>query len=278
VVTGATGRQGGAVTRRLLADGWTVRGLTRNARSKKARRLAESGAEVVHGDMGDPPSLDRACAGAYGVYSVQNPFISGFDAEVTQGRNVADAARRAGVEHFVYGSAGTGRPNTGVLQWDNKLEVEAHARGLGLPLTVLRPMAFMELMTDKDFYPSVSTWHIMPKLMGWDRPVVWVAVDDLAAIAATAFSRADEYVGRELAIASDRRTLRECRSLWQEVRGRNPRGLAMPLPVFERFVGKDLPRMWRWLRDDPFDADVEGLREMFPGMLTVREWLEKQAA
>ena len=49
----------------------------------------------------------------------------------------------------------------------------AHARlgELGLPVTILRPMAFMELMTDKAYFPAASTWHVMPKLMGENRPV-----------------------------------------------------------------------------------------------------------
>jgi hypothetical protein len=51
-------------------------------------------------------------------------------------------------------------------------------RQIGLPITILRPMAFMELMTDKDFYPQVSVWHVMPKLMGWDRTLPWLAADD----------------------------------------------------------------------------------------------------
>lgn len=81
VVTGATGLQGGAVTRHLLKDGWHVRGLTRNAASKQAQALEVLGAEVVQGDMGDAASLRTVFEGAYGLYSVQNPFISGPEQE-----------------------------------------------------------------------------------------------------------------------------------------------------------------------------------------------------
>ena len=77
VVTGATGLQGGAVTRHLLTDGWHIRGLTRNAASKQAQALGALGAEVVQGDMGDAVSLRPVFERAYGDYSVQNPFISG---------------------------------------------------------------------------------------------------------------------------------------------------------------------------------------------------------
>ena len=157
VVTGATGLQGGAVARHLLADGWSVRALTRNAARGPARALAARGAEVVQGDMEDVASLRPIFAGAYGVYSVQNPFISGPEREVRQGTNVAAVAKEVGVQHLVYGSAGVGRPGTGVPSWETKRRVEEHTRALALPLTVLRPMAFMELMTHKKFVPAVAS-------------------------------------------------------------------------------------------------------------------------
>ncbi len=180
-VTGATGRQGGAVTRHLLADGWRVRALTRKPTSEPARRLATTGAEVVFADMMDPSSLARAFRDAHGVFSVQNPMISGLEAEVTQGKNVADVAKATGVRHLVYGSAGNGVHGTGVGSWESKVAIEAHMRTLGLPVTVLRPNAFMEIMSDKAFYPAVAAWHVMPKLMGADRPVTWICVDDVGA-------------------------------------------------------------------------------------------------
>jgi uncharacterized protein YbjT (DUF2867 family) len=150
-VLGATGRQGGAVARHLLADGRRVLALTRTPESQASGALRSAGAEVVRCDMDDVNSLLRAFTGAYGVYSVQNPMIAGHDGEIRQGRNVADAAKAAGVKHVVYGSAGPGLRGTGVDSWDSKLIITEHLRASGIPLTVLRPTAFMELMTDKDF-------------------------------------------------------------------------------------------------------------------------------
>jgi uncharacterized protein YbjT (DUF2867 family) len=69
-VTGATGRQGGAVVRHLLSDGWRVRALTRKVDSEAAKRVAAQGAELVAADMMDPDSLDAAFRGVEGVYSV----------------------------------------------------------------------------------------------------------------------------------------------------------------------------------------------------------------
>lgn len=273
VVTGATGRQGGAVARHLVTDGWRVRALTRNPDSKRSKALRSAGAEVVQADMGDPATLEPAFRDAYGVFSVQNPMISALDAAITQGRNVADAAASAGVRHVIFGSAGTGEHGTGVGSWDGKLAVEAHMRGLGLPVTVLRPMAFMELMVDRDFYPAVSTWYLMPKLMGEERPVLWVSVDDLGAIAARAFAEPDRFVGADLRLASDVRSIAECRTLWADVTGRRPRSLPMPVWLFERFVGTDLPTMWRWLATAELELDTAETRAVLPTAVTVADWL-----
>jgi len=280
VVCGATGRQGGAVARHLLAGGWHVRGLTRSADSAKARALAERGVEVVEADMADRAALDRAFVGAYGVYSVQNPMISGFDAEVAQGINVADAARGAGVQHVVYGSAGIGT-RTGIPSWDTKVAITEHMQRLGLPLTTLRPEAFMELMTDKAFYPQVGVWHVMPKLMGSTRVVPWLAVDDLGVVAARVFADPARFVGADVPLAGDIKTIDECREIWAEVRGRPPGKFPMPVWLFERVAGhagKDLPIMWRWLRTGTVPEDTGPTKAIHPGARTVRSWLQEQAA
>ena len=108
-VLGATGLQGGAVVRRLRADGWQVRAVTRDPSSSKAAALRALDVEVARADMDDRPSLDRVFDGAAAVFSVQNHHISGYEGEVRQGRNVAAAVLRAGVGHLVYGAAGLGR-------------------------------------------------------------------------------------------------------------------------------------------------------------------------
>ena len=278
VVTGATGRIGGAVAHHLLCDGWAVRAVTRNPSTQAARALAAEGAEVVAADFDDRASLDGVMRGASGVFSIQNPMTSGVDAEVRHGKTVADAAQDSGVAHVVYGSAGLGITGTGVGSWDSKLEVQAHMEQLGLPLTVLRPMALMELMTDKAFYPPVSTWHVMPKLMGADRPVGWICADDVGAIAAGAFADPDRFVGLDLALVADVKTIAECRSIWREVTGRPPRRFPMPVRLFERIVGTDLTTMWRWLRSATFDLDPSSTHDLLPAARDVREWLTARLA
>ena len=274
-VVGATGRQGSAVCRHLLKGGWRVRALTRAPSSAAARALAERGAQVQQSDSEDLGSLTRTFQGAHGVFNAQNPMTSSLEAEVRQGRNVAEAAAEAGVAHVVYGAAGVGSEPTGVGSWDSKITIAAAFGERGLMLTVLRPMAFMELMTDKAFYPNVAVWHLMPKLMGFTRPVGWLCTDDVGAIAARVFADPDRWGNTSLQLAADVRTIDECRSLWAEVRGRKPRGFPMPVWLFERFVGTDLTTMWRWLATSEFDMSTETTRKILPEALTVQEWLTR---
>jgi uncharacterized protein YbjT (DUF2867 family) len=277
-VVGATGRQSSAVVRHLLRDGWRVRALTRDPPGVPARALHDSGAEVVRVDTEDIDSLRSAFHGAYGLFNVQNPMTSSIEAEVRQGLNIAQAAADAGVSHVVYGAAGVGQVPTGVGSWDSKLTIAGRFRDLGLDLTVLRPMAFMELMTDKGYYPTLSTWHVMPRLMGPDRPVGWLCLDDLGAIAARFFADPTSWGGAVLGLVSDVQSIDQCRAIRADVAGRRPRGLPMPVPLFERFVGTDLTTMWRWLRTNQFDMSVQTTRQILPDARTVSRWLDETTA
>ena len=277
-VTGATGLQGGAVTRALLQAGWRVRALTRDPRSKKGRSLAALGAHVMRVDMDHPRSLERAFDGVAGVFNVQNHHISGYEGEVRQAKNVTDVATRLAVPHVVYGAAGIGTKGTGIGSWETKVDIAAYMRAQDLPLTVLRPMAFMELMTASKFFPAASTWHVMPKIMGSTRPVGWIAVDDLAAVAVTAFTDPDRFVGRDLTLVADVHSIDEARRTWRAVMGRVPRRLPMPVWLFERFVGSDETTMWNWLRVNEIDLDTQPTRDVHPAALTLQEWLHLRTA
>jgi uncharacterized protein YbjT (DUF2867 family) len=149
---------------------------------------------------------------------------------------------------------------------------------LSLPLTILRPMAFMELMTEKKFFPAVAMWHVMPRLMGDWRRLPWLCVDDLGAIAAQAFAAPDRFVGKDVTLASDVQSLAQCRALYREVLGSSPPQFPMPNWLFQRFgfVGRDLTTMWRWLRTGEIDLDTTATRAIHPQALTVRAWLSRQ--
>jgi uncharacterized protein YbjT (DUF2867 family) len=255
-----------------------VRAVTRDPRGKPASALAALGADVVRADMADRASLVAALRDTYGVFSVQNPMISKIEGEVRQGCNVAEAAREVGVAHLVYASAGTGEPGTGVGSWESKLKVEQRLRALGVPHTVLRPMAFMELMNHQGYYPAVAMWHLMPKLTGPDLPIHWISVEDVGAIVAKIFADPQKYVNTELRLCADTQSNAQCRAMWTETTGRPPKGFPMPLWLFERFTGDDLSRMWRWLRTADLAGDAGPTRQILPHAMTVRQWLNRQHA
>ncbi|HEY3475473.1 MAG TPA: NmrA/HSCARG family protein, partial [Anaerolineales bacterium] len=262
------------MVRHLIEQGWQVRALTRNPESKKAAELKALGAELVKADLEDKASLEAAFENAYGLYDIQIPVSGKIDVEIKQGRNAAEAAKATGVRHIVYGSAGLGgNRKTGIEQWDAKEEITQIMNALGLPLTRLRPMAFMELMSDPSYYPNSSTWYVWPKLSGIDRPIGWISVQDVGAIAAKAFASPEEYIGRDLPLAADVKSLAECREIHREVTGKYPSRFPMPIFLFEKFVGKDLANMWRWLRTNHVDLDTGPTQEVHPQAMSVRAWM-----
>src|SRR5687768_16980235 len=102
LITGATGKQGGAVLRELAGKDFARRAMTRKPDSEAARALAKSGVEVVAGNLDDAASLQRALKGAWGVFAVQNTREAGVEGEEEQGKRLATVAKEAGVQHFVY--------------------------------------------------------------------------------------------------------------------------------------------------------------------------------
>jgi uncharacterized protein YbjT (DUF2867 family) len=105
-VVGATGAQGGGVARAILSDtsgGFTVRALTRDVNSDKAKELARRGAEVVAADVDDLESLKRAFKGAYGAYCVTF-FWAHFSAEkeIAEATAMAHAAKHTGIQHAIW--------------------------------------------------------------------------------------------------------------------------------------------------------------------------------
>ncbi len=143
LVTGATGRQGGTVIEHLISAGFPVRALVRDPNKPRATELADKGANLAEGDLDDPASLGRALEGVYGVFSVQNFFQAGYEGEIRQGTSLADAAKAAGVSHFVYSSVGSAHRDTGISHFESKRRVEGHVRSLGMPYTIVRPVFFM---------------------------------------------------------------------------------------------------------------------------------------
>jgi len=185
LVAGATGQQGGAVARHLREGGFAVRALTRDPDGDKAQALRAGGSEVVRGDLSDRASLDAALEGVYGVFSMATPFEQGMDAEVLQGKTLGDAARAAGVRHYVYSSVGGAERRSGVPHFETKWQVEEHLRSLDLPMTIVRPVYFFENFGGWGLQPQEGgEGYTLAMPLSPDATLQSVAVDDIGAFAA----------------------------------------------------------------------------------------------
>jgi uncharacterized protein YbjT (DUF2867 family) len=270
LVTGATGNQGGAVARSLLDRGFRVRGLTRNPDKPEAQALADRGAEVVQGDMEDRSAMERVLEGAYGVFSVQNFWEAGYDREVQQGKTVADAARAAGVERFVYSSVGSAYRQTGIPHFDSKWEVEEHVRRIELPYTILRPVFFMQ---NWEGMREMVLGGTLAQPLDPDKPFQQVAVEDIGAFAAIAFERPSEWLGREVDLAGDEQTMPEIAETFGRVKGREVDYYQVPWDQFEEQMGEEYAVMYRWFNDVGYEADIAALREEYPELTTFEGYL-----
>src|SRR5512139_1197572 len=200
-VTGATGQQGGAVARKLLADGWKVRALTRDVNKPAAQALAQAGAELIAGDLDSRSDLDAAFQGVYGVFSVQNFWLPnvGFEGEIQQGKNVAAAAKAAGVQHLVYSSVGAAHRGMGQKHFESKWMIEQHIHSLDISFTILRPAAFFENFNWERAYILNGTFNGLGLRPEKERQLI--AVDDIAAFAALAFADPSEYARKTIELA-----------------------------------------------------------------------------
>jgi uncharacterized protein YbjT (DUF2867 family) len=276
LVTGVTGQQGGAVARHLLAQssqyGWQVRGLTRNSNSDKAQALMAQGVEIVAGNTNDRASLDQAMQGVYGVFSVQGFWEDGVESELRQGRNLADAAKAANVQHFVYSSVGGAERNTGIPHFDSKWQIEQHIAQLGLPATILRPVEFME-----NFFWSrsaVLNGVLMSQGLRPERKKYWIAVDDIGAITAIAFANPQTWISKAVEIAGDALTEAEIAATLSEVVGR-PVALLPLADDPNNPMREELLKMWDWFDREGYRSDIAALREIYPPLHTLDTWLRR---
>jgi len=277
LVTGATGRQGGAVARSLLRRGIAVRALNRNPNKPAAQALAREGAEVVAGDLDDRASLMKAMQGVRGVYSVQNWWETGATREIQQGKNVADAAKAAGVGHLVYSSAGGAERNTGITHFESKWLVEEHIRRLDLPATILRPVGFME----NYYIPAVEKALIGGVLVDGvraEKPYQLICAEDIGAFAALAFARPGDFIGKAIEIAGDELTNPQIAGVFSKVMGRPVKFRKMPLLLARVVLGKEFHQMFKWFNESGFRADVPALRRDYPEISWTRleDWIKRE--
>lgn len=276
LVTGATGQQGGAAVAALLGRGHKVVGLTRNPGSQSAMGLADRGVSVVAGDFTDPDSLLRAATGVDTVYAMTTPFEAGIDAEIQQGLALANAAKAAGVGHFILGSVASADRDTGIPHFDSKYQVEKHLASLGLPHSIVAPVYFMDNLLAPFSLPALREGKLAMALPG-ERRLQQVAVSNIGDFAAALAERREAVFGQRYDIAGADLTGSEAAAVLTRVSGHEIRYEGFPADYL-RQDSEDLALMFEWFDRVGYSADIEALRRDFPEVpwLTYEAWTSKQ--
>ena len=277
LVFGATGQQGGSVANALQSEGWQVKALVRDPNTDKANALADQGIELVRGNLADTQSMQTAMKGAYGVFSVQPSSGQGAASGVTDadeiryGKVIADIAVANGVHHLVYSSANAvGPTKTGMGHFDTKSEIEAYVRGLNILSTIIRPSAFMEILTLPGMGLDKGEFAFF---MRPDQSMQFIAVEDIGKIVAGIFADPAKFGSQTIEIAGDTVTGTELAKKLSQTAEHPIAYHRFPDSLLEENAFLDgLAKLIDQGRLAG-NADIASLQTEFPGLLTMDEWL-----
>jgi uncharacterized protein YbjT (DUF2867 family) len=302
-VVGSTGVQGGGLVRAILADpsgGFAARAITRDPGKDKAQQLKSQGAEVVQADLDDVESLKKAFAGAHGVYGVTNfwEHFSG-EKEKAQAKNIAEAARAAGVKHVIWSTLEDTRKLMSsddkrmpmlqekyrVPHFDAKAEADAHFAGL--PVTYL---------VTSFYWDNLYMFGLAPK-KGDDGAYSWtfpmgtsklpgMAAEDIGKVAYGIFKAGEQYIGKRVGIAGESLS-------FQEMSQKLEKGLGISPVKFnpveaDTFRGFGFPgadeygNMFQMYRDFEKEVNaarnIDEARKLNPALQNFDQWLQANKA
>lgn len=260
LVTGATGKQGGAVAHRLLERGHTVRAMTRKPDGAAAQALAARGVELVTGALEDRASLDRALAGVDAVFAMTTPFEAGPAVETAQGLTIADAATAAGV-HLVFTSVANADRATGIPHFDSKFVVEQHITAIGARATVIAPAYFMENI---GFARAQMREGVYPLPLTPTRKLAQVALADIAAVAVAVLEQPERHVGKRYDIAGDELTAEEQIAIMARASGHAFHFFQVPMEMIRGAMGDDGVLMYEWFESTGYTIDRAALAAALP--------------
>jgi uncharacterized protein YbjT (DUF2867 family) len=300
-VVGATGAQGSGLARAILNDkggGFSVRALTRNPGSDKAKELAKLGAEVVPADVGDAESLKRAFRGAYGAFCVTF-FWEHFspEKELEHAGAMARAAKDAGLQHVLWSSLEDTRRwvplednrmptlmgKYKVPHLDAKGEADHVFTDLGLPVTILLTSFYWENLIYFGMDPKRGAdGKLAITFPMGGKKLPGIASEDIGKCAYGIFRKGGEFIGRTVGIAGEHLTGAQMAAALTKALGEEVRYNDVAPEAYRRlgFPGADdLGNMFQFNRD--FERDFCGARNLRiarnlnPALQTFETWLEK---
>lgn len=284
LVTGATGTQGGSVAKALL-ENWKfdVRVLTRYPESPKARALEQMGAEIVTGDFDDPQSLRNAMHGVYGVFGVTS-FWEHFEKEYDLGKNLIEAVKDSGIEHFVFSSQPSyyklSKGTITVPQNDIKAELQEYAKSLQVPATFVQLGAYYENFLNLFPIHEDRDSNLYIGFPQGETKLAMVSPSDLGGVVATIFDHPVEYIGKTVGVVGDDKTPGEYAYIMSKIFGRKVYYKYIPV---EQYASSGLPNAAEI-------ADMFEVQRLYipnrqlhliesyglnPGMKSFEQWLRK---
>ncbi|GAA4397349.1 NmrA/HSCARG family protein [Nibrella viscosa] len=302
-VFGATGAQGGGLTRAILTDKnseFAVRAITRDINSEKAKELAQMGAEVVAADIDDAESLRRALDGAYGAFFVTF-FWAHFspEREYNEARDMAHAAKEAGLKHVIWSTLEDTRQwvpldddrmptlqgKYKVPHFDAKGEADQVFTELGVPTTFMRASFYWENFIYFGAGPKKGEdGKLYLTLPIADKKMAGVASEDIGKCAYAIFQKGPDLIGKTIGVAGDQLTGEEMAAKLSKAMGQEVIYNYVTPEVYRSFGfpgADDMGNMFQFYRD--FDEvcnsvrDVAYSRELNPELQSFDTWLEENA-
>lgn len=295
LVCGATGKQGKKLIDSLLASSskqsFTIVALTRNPDSPSAKALAAKSTTIklIKGNLDDVPAVFKAALDAandspiWGVYSMQQAVQDGAtqERETKQGKDMVDAAIANNVQVFVYSSVDRdGEGPTYIPHFKSKHNIEEYLKEKAeqkMTWTILRPVAFMDTLTNDFTGKLMATW--IKVSLRPSKKLAFIATSDIGFFAAQGFLQPDnpEYKNRAISLAGDELTFDEVNQVFKDK-------LGYPVPTTYEFLGrfikwmiKEMDIMFRWFDEVGYNVDIPKLKKLHPGLLSLGDWLEKES-
>ncbi len=198
LVTGAAGKTGKAIVRRLAAEKHSVRAMVR--RAEQQTELQQLGAtEAVVGDLEHAADVSAAVHGVRAVYHICPNM---HPREFSIGKSIIDAATQTGVAHFVYHSVLHPQVPEMPHHWE-KIRVEGVLFQSGVPFTIVQPTAYMQnVLAHRQ---RISTDGVYPVPYSAGTRLGMVDLADVAAAVAAIFAAPEMHIGATYELATDER-------------------------------------------------------------------------
>lgn len=298
-VIGATGSQGGGLVRAILEDTngpFAARAITRDPNSDKAKALADAGAEVVGADVDDVKSLKNAFSGAHGAFCVT--FFWAHlkpEKELAEARNMAQAAKDAGVRHVIWSTLEDTRKSVPlsdnrmptlmgkykVPHFDAKGEADAIFTELGVPTTFLLTSFYWDNFINFGMGPKKGAdGKLSITLPLGNKKLAGIAAEDIGKTAYAIFDRGDELIGKTVGIAGGHLTGAQMAKSLTKALGQEVKYNAIPPATFASFGfpgADDLANMFQFnseFEQDCCDArSISETKSLNPELQTFDRWL-----